>query len=172
MIRKRKVQLEHIAFLLVFYIFVFQDLIDQIMPVFGYADELFAALAIPISLIRLSRYGWKIKKKKNGYKSITLSILAFITIGLCGNVVYNYQPFLSAALPDLIINLKFWLAIYVTMRLFKRIDIDSYGKKIVRHVELTVLVLFAFTVLDYIFNLYPTTIRLIGIAKAGRYIIE
>lgn len=106
------------------------------ISIFGYLDELFAALAIPVAFCELQKKQYKVVISKQKRESrIVLLILLFSLLGLIGNLYYQYQPFFAAVLPDWFLNLKFWLSIYVAYNLFKNIDFQSYGKKISQHIK-------------------------------------
>lgn len=94
------------CFLLTF--FVLQNLLQQWMGPFQYADEMFALLAVFL-------LPWKLLKKKLrlSWSRETVLFVVFLAVfwvsGWCGFFRYRYQPFLNAA-KDSYVNLKFFLA--------------------------------------------------------------
>ena len=139
-------------FILVLYFFIFRDYLEHIIPVSRYVDELLSACAIPLFFLGSKREELKVKKK-------VPYILLFFLIAFMSTVVYKYQP-ISLGLGDVFLNIKFWLAIYVGTKLFKRFDLCKYANKISFHVKLITLFYFILFVLGNIFsNLFTYSIR-------------
>ena len=102
----------YVVFIIVFYLIIFRDFFLNYISIFGYLDELFAALAIPVAFCELQKKQYKIVISKQKRESrIVLLILLFSLLGLIGNLYYQYQPFFAAVLPDWFLNLKFWLLV-------------------------------------------------------------
>lgn len=150
----------YVVFIIVFYLIIFRDFFVNYISIFGYLDELFAALAIPVAFCELQKKQYKIVISKQKRESrIVLLILLFSLLGLIGNLYYQYQPFFAAVLPDWFLNLKFWLSIYVAYILFKNIDFQSCGKKISQHIKIVILLYLILILLDIIFNVFPGDYR-------------
>jgi hypothetical protein len=109
-------------------LFIFQAWIQTIIHPFQYFDELFAALAIPILIIK------KVSSSKAEVKkySFLLPVIAFLLAGVVSSFINNYQP-LENVLSDMFANLKFWLAMYVGYSIFNNLDIKRYASRIYRH---------------------------------------
>lgn len=149
-----RANISYIAFLIFLYIVIFVDLIIKYIPILGYWDEFIAALALPIWIIKESKKVIKIKKG-----SYNIWVFAFALCGLLGTAIYKYQPIISATIPDVIVCIKFWLAIYVGRRAFQKIDIDEYGRKIAGHIKFIISVFVALFLLDRVFNIFYGDIR-------------
>lgn len=147
----------YISFIMLFYMIIFRDLLEVYIPLASYLDELFAIMAIPIAINNLYKNRGVIRINRN---SSTIWLLGFILIGLFSNVVYRYQPFIKAVLPDILLNLKFWLSIFVGQQLFKDLDLDKFGKKIGYHVKFVIWIYVALILLDNIAGgIFPADIR-------------
>ncbi|WP_302809759.1 hypothetical protein, partial [Megamonas funiformis] len=134
-------------FLVVFYMLIFEDLFSLIIPLFKITDELIALSAILFFIYKLYKNKWKYHKNK-----MTLYLFLFVMITLIGNLRYNYQPILLAVLPDLFLSLKFWLALYIGMFLFSKLNFDIYGKNIGFHIKLVTNIFILLFIVDLIFG--------------------
>ena len=115
---------QYIFFILFLYFFLLKDWLEHTVPIFSFVDELIALLAIPIFF-----YNLFVKcRKKNG--SIWLFVTITVICGGIGNIIYNYQPIVQAALPDLLLYLKFWFCLYVGRLFLLGFEIQKYGKKL------------------------------------------
>lgn len=146
----------YIVFVFVFYLFVFKDFFENYISFLGLADEVFAALAFPIAFLRLIHNKWRVKKSGH---YISGFLCAYVGVCFLGSVAYQYQPFSSAVLPDLFLNIKFWLSIYVGSNLFVALDIEEYGRKIGNHVKMVTILFILLIIYDYIFNIFPGDVR-------------
>lgn len=151
-----KVNIRYIIFVFIIYIFIFSDLLSKYFSLIGYMDEIFALVAVPIFIYQLAINKYKIYKRKD---NLAVFVFLFILCGCLGNLLYKYQLVKTAVLIDLFLNLKYWLAIYVGIRLFSQIDFAVYGRKIGVHIKIIVWIYIVLTILDGIFNIFPNTIR-------------
>lgn len=85
--------------------------------------------------------------------------MLFLLITLMGSIVYNYQPWRVAVLPDLLLCAKFWLAIYVGRYMFKGWNVAKYAKRIMVHIRIVVIAFTLMILADYVFQLFPGGIR-------------
>ena len=122
---KLRINVPYILFIIYFYFFIFDPLLELWIPLAGYADELAAVAAIPIFAVNVIRERGIIRI--NGDKW-WLFITLFLCIGFIGNVVYQYQPLLQIAIPDLFLGAKFWLAIYTGKNIFSRLNIARFAE--------------------------------------------
>lgn len=136
------------------YVMLFRNLFDNYIPVLRFSDELFALLAFPIAICQLYINNWKIK-----LRSHTVFLILFFIITLIGNFVYSYQPLQRAVLPDMYLNMKFWLSIYIGIIVFSSIDIEQYGSRIGYHIKFIVWIYISLIVYDWIFKIFPGDIR-------------
>lgn len=146
----------YFVFVFVFYVIIFRKLFENYIPFLGFADEMFAALAFPIFFLKLGRNKWKIKRNK---KLIPLFLGSFVIVSFLGNLVYKYQPYFSAVFPDMFLNLKFWLSIYVGSEMFKKLDLERYGKKIGYHIKAVTILFILLVLADWVLDLFPGNIR-------------
>ena len=50
----------YVVFIIVFYLIIFRDFLVNYISIFGYLDELFAALAIPVAFCELQKKQYKV----------------------------------------------------------------------------------------------------------------
>lgn len=147
---KYRISKEHILFVILFYSLIFNELLVELIPYFSYEDELIAVMAVPLFVL----HRWNSK----GYKDdlgVLPWLIAFVVCGLTGSLIYNYQPFFDAALPDVLLCLKFWMCIYASKELFRYYDIAKYGRRILWHVKLLTWFFVGLTVLNMVLDLFP-----------------
>ena len=145
-----------VAFL---YIVVFIPLFTKRMDILNNWDELIAALAIPVGVLNFAKKKSVIISKKFVKWSYAPWITFAIIIALIGNLIFRYQPFLKAVLPDLYITIKFWLAIYVGINIFGGFEFTKYGKRFSYHIKAILIVFAVLFILDKVFNIFPGDIR-------------
>ena len=144
-------------FILVFYLFVFVTAIEKIFPLMKYLDELYAVLAIPLFVLELKEKNGKIIWRK--YSSVGWIVL-FCLMGIISSMIYRYQPIVKTMLPDLLLNIKFWLSIYVSYSLFGNMNLDFFGKKIGLHIKIIVCIFVMLILGDsFIKEIFPGYIR-------------
>ena len=132
-----KVSRKYLLFIFLFYTLLFNEPLTNIVPFFGYEDELLAVFAIPLWTISL------IKKKRRDVKTgSTPYVVGFLLCCLSGSLLYKYQPFVQVVLPDLLLCSKFWLCIYTGAVIFRNLDIIKYAKNIYLHVRIMVWLYF------------------------------
>lgn len=133
---KIKINKEKIIFVFFFYFFLLRDVLEQSFALFGYVDELIALLAIPLFFLRL-----RDRKALFSKDSYTQYIFLLVLLGVLGNAFFQYQP-IAAVLSDLLLVLKFWLAIYVGRNIAGIFSIERNADFIYLHVKF-VSILFA-----------------------------
>lgn len=157
MLVSKKQKHAYYIFIALLYYFLLRDFLEQRISVFGYMDELLAALALPIFLLRVFKARASLlHKNKDSY---WLWIWIMVLSGLLGNVIFHYQPFIKAALPDLFLCIKFWLWIEVGRYLYRRLDIDRYATKIYRHLKVITWFYVAMTLMDNMLHIFPANMR-------------
>lgn len=130
---------------------------ENYISVFGVADEIFAAMAIPIFIYKLFAVQNSILRiSKSGYG---IYITIFIASGLCGSLVFNYQSFWRTALPDAFLCCKFWLAIYTGSYMFRKFSIHQADKRIFSHIKIIVWLFTILTLVDYVFHIFYADYR-------------
>lgn len=139
------------AFVVFMYIFVFQQLLQDISSVFQYADELFSGLAIVAFILDIANK----RKIGRGNKYMILCMGIVVTCGLWSSWAYQYQS-AKAVFSDLLVVIKFFMSVYVGERMFGKVVEDAYARNFIRRHAIFVVCMFAFlTVLDYVFDLFP-----------------
>lgn len=150
-----KIKLDKFIVILFFYILIFQNLIQNIIPIFKYFDELFVPISIFYMICNLikNKKNRKIEKQDMVINIFTIIVMA---IGILSNIIYNYQE-MNAVVGDVLIFLKFFSALYMG----KVIKDNRYLKErdILVHTKFIICILGILTILNYIFTLFPADIR-------------
>lgn len=147
---------KYLLFVGVFYLLLFQSPLTNFFSGFGYSDELIALAAVPFSMFKLKKNEFRIKKRKDG---LLIELIVFSTVGILGNLKYNYQPMASVALTDLFLCLKFWLAIYTGKALFTTMDLKKNSHGIFFHVKVMICLFCLLTLVDNVAHIFPANIR-------------
>lgn len=142
---------QYVLFLFLFYTLIFNDLLVDYIPLFKYEDELIALMALPLFALRMLS-----RRKLTAGTGAAPYIFGFAVCSLLGSFYFRYQPFLTTALPDLLLCLKFWLCIYTAKELFRDFDIERFARKIFCHVKLITWVFLGLTVINSVFHIYPS----------------
>ena len=142
-----------VAFL---YYAIFRDVLEQYVWGAKYLDEVISLLAIPVFVFRLRKNNFMVQWRREGYGRW---ILLFGIIGLISSIVYQYQDFVSVALLDFLLCVKFWLAIYVGKYIFGDMRLAKYAIRIYVHVMIITTLYMVLFALDWMFNLFDSEIR-------------
>lgn len=148
-------------FVICFYLFVFQNVIQNIIPILKYYDEFMSFFILPIGLVSYLFHGGKIELYKEE-KIIIICVFAFTYLGLLANLTYEYQP-LNAVIKDLCVVLKFFF-MYFTSRICLNIEFILENKKSINlQVKLLAYLLSILTILNYCFTIWPSNSYRMGI---------
>ena len=137
-------------FLFLFYTLIFNEVLVKIISVFQYEDELIAVAALPLFVLRM----FSRRKVRDPHGTMPY-VVGFLLCSLLGSLYFQYQPFLSAVLPDVLLCSKFWLCIYTAKELFRDFDLQKHGKRVFFHVKLITWLFLVLMFLDLIFDLFP-----------------
>lgn len=140
-----------LLFLFFFYGFLFNEQLSGLIPWFGYGDELLAVLAIPLYVLRNLK-----RRERRNRTGAAPYVAGFAVCGLIGSLVYGYQAFFAAALPDLLLCVKFWLCIYTAGTLFRGFDIVRFADRIFTHIRLITWAFFFLSGINLIFGMFPS----------------
>lgn len=147
-----KIKIDKLIVILFFYALIFQNLIQNIIPIFKYLDELFVPIAIFYMVYSL------ITRRKIAKKDMVIyvSLMIVVIIGVLSNIMYNYQK-VNAVIGDILIFLKFFAALYVG----KIIKEKGYLKEgeILKHAKFIICILGILTIFNYVFKLFPSDMR-------------
>lgn len=148
----RKFNFLYIMLIITIYLFVFQPALTELNPVFDYWDEFFAICFFPILFFRLIKFKCIKAKKIDFY--LFLFCCLFLIIGLIPNIKMKFQGIIPVLL-DILLNMKFYLAIFVAIYLFSNINFKKYRSKFEFHANITIVILFILMILDQIFKIFP-----------------
>lgn len=147
----KKKSLVYNFFVFSIYILCFQYYLENQVHFLKYIDELYSFLFIPVILIY-------VKKQKISFNSKSVILLTMIIIcGLLSNVIYKYQS-IPYIIMDIILFLKFFMALGLSNFLFKEDLFEGENnKKLQFHVRLIIIILLFSTIINYAFNLWPNS---------------
>lgn len=139
--------------------FILQNWFQQWYQPFQYADEAFAALAIPLCFLKIAQKKFQIVWTKEKIL-FAVFFLLFLVSGWCGFFKYHYEPFLNAA-KDFYVNIKFFLAIVASYFIFADGDIDYKGMKQKVWIAANAItsILFVLCVMDLCFGIFESDMR-------------
>lgn len=142
-------------FILIVYIFVFQEVLQRKIPPLRYFDELFALSAVAIFLIKMKR-----KSEYGRYYTIEkIGVFFIVIIGSISSLISQYQSLLVSLL-DMFLVLKFFLSVYVGYSVFSDILFEKDAKRLIRiNVCVIATVFICLSVIDYVFKIYETSER-------------
>lgn len=140
----------------------FQNALEKLWGPFSYIDEGVALIGAVWGLYEIAIVQRCRPTKEQLWVGIPL--LAFVVVGLTGNLLYRYQP-LKAVIVDLYTNLKFFFAIGTGYFLFRGADWEELKKTGSFCARGIVLALFLIFLADRVFDIWPGQIRY-GISSA------
>lgn len=142
-------------FLFFMIILVFQNFIQQFIPIFQYADELIAVYSFLMIIFNFSIN--KFRVEKNNLK-ILLVVIMLCFFGIFGTLINGYQT-LSVSILQMMLFIKFYL-VYLA---FDNINIrdlsEKYKMKICSWIKRIIIFLFILTIANYVFKIWPLYYR-------------
>lgn len=136
-LKDKRERYSYYLFLIFLYYFVFNQIFVEYIAVLGYVDELLAFIAIPLFVSQQ----FFSDSNSIGIRWYNVFLLLFLMITALSSTINKIQPLFEAVLPDLFLNAKFWLALYVGRCGFSYLNYEVYGKKIVIHIQRIILIL-------------------------------
>ena len=138
--QRNRMKVSRFVFLLLLYMFIFNDLLQVYIPSFGYLDEIIALFSVPFFLFDIKKFG--LKYKKGNY---TVYIVLLVIVGFLGNILYHFQN-VSAAVLDAFLCIKFWLVLYVGRKLFANFSIKENANVLYRHIKMITILFVIMTI--------------------------
>ena len=147
---KKNIIIIGVIFLL---IILFADFLSQIFPLFKFIDELIPVILGGLLLLKVFRKKFSKKNNKILYNTLIISICLIIvgTIGVLGNLIYDYQSF-SSIISDLIVVFKGFVTYVLATFLFTD-DVFEENKVLINTIIRGITV--AFFILIIINSIYP-----------------
>ena len=130
---------------------LYQDLLQQYVPVFKSVDEFIGFVFLPVVFIL---YIYKNEKLYKEEQIIIFLYILFILTGIISSLVNKFQS-LSAAISDLVIVSKFLGGYFFARICFGGVILMDYRKYIRATFRTITTVTFVITLLDIIFNVFP-----------------
>lgn len=158
---KNKYNISSYFFILWIVLFSIQNISEQYLNI-SFVDEMYALMIFPIAFFYYRNRNIKIKKRD---LIVVIAFFLFVTSGFIGNFKYEYQDW-NLVLVDLLTNLKFFMAIAVSLMLFDLNKLKRDQKIILIVIKSIVLILFLIFLFDRIFNIFPNSEYRYGIKTA------
>jgi len=149
-----KKNFEITTFLILFYLFVFQDLIQSIIPLFKYFDELYILIGLCIAVVVFFKREEIVKVNK----FYIVGGAIFVFFGILSSIVNHYQS-IFVSISDLFLNLKFLIGMYLGKVFFSNINEAEFKTKVSKHAKIIIIVFFVGTILNYLFGWSTGEIR-------------
>lgn len=146
-----KKELKMILYIFVWYILLFQSVIQTYIKAFQFFDELLAILFFPVVICYILKNRGKVYITKTSI-IIILSLCIITILGLYSNIKYGYQS-AQYVLSDLLVFLKFFL-VYFLIKIVNKKDIKYYKRITIANVEIVTIVLVILTILNAIFGIF------------------
>lgn len=138
-------------FVIIIYISVFQNALESYIPIIKNFDEILAVAFFPCLIVRLiNRKSLKIKKYD---LIISLCLIGVLFVGLYANLKFQLQSMKQASI-DILLIYKFFLVYFLFLD-FSKNGLEENSKMIVMHLKIITIILFLFTLVNYVFKLYP-----------------
>ena len=147
---QKKVSWKYLIFIFLLYTFLFNEPLSSVIPAFGYEDELLAVAAVPIWIAVAAK-----KKKIPKNPGEAPFVLGFLLCSLLGSIVFNYQPFLKVALPDMLLCTKFWLCIYTGRAVINNLNIRRYAGNLYFHIRIVTWFYFLLSIINLATGIFP-----------------
>ena len=148
-------KIKFICAIVVFYLLIFQDFLQNKIHLFHYFDEALAFSVFPLAIYLIFYKKESIFKKTINKIFYGLFTLVFL-IGFVSTLVYHIQPF-GIALSDMIVFSKFFFAYSISELLISEDFVSKYRREICLNVRIVAAILFVSTILNYIFKIWSIT---------------
>lgn len=144
-----------ILYIFLLYILILQPFLQKKIEIFQYTDEVFALILFGCAIIKIIKNNKKIKVSKRNIIIISC-LLAILCLGLLSNIIFGYQE-LKYVVADIIVFYKFYLVYFSFGFILKnRINEENGEKTIYFHIKLITVILTILTLLNYIFEIFPS----------------
>ena len=155
-VNNKNKNLVYYSLITIMYILLFQNIIQKYIGIFRYFDEALAMITFPIILFNILKKKTLKIKKYDFYILVSLIIIGFI--GIYSSLKYEYQP-IYIALLDMILIYKFFLVYYLGSYINNNGNLYNYKNRIIGHLKLITIIFFIFTIINYIFHIFPSSYR-------------
>jgi len=150
--KKKAINIKMFFLYICIYILLFQNFLQNYIPIIQYYDELLSILAIPIAIIYMVNKGDYKIKKYNIY-----IVVLYLTIVFCGffsSFRYNLQPDI-AVFSDFLLVSKFFLTYFLSEMLFDIKLINHEKAQMSRSIKCTIIVFFILSILNFALKIWP-----------------
>ena len=150
-----KINIKYMLFVIVLYILVFQNMIQEYIVIFKYFDEFLALLGLIVVISKII-----LNKSKGLREDKTILFLLFLIflLGIISNIKYDFQS-LEYVLTDVILIFKFFLVYFLGKQTIKYEFLNKYKKKLMFHIKLIIMLLMILTILNYTVGLFEADYR-------------
>lgn len=131
----------------------------NVISIFTYWDEIYALTCLPLLLLYYQSHKCGAKNCK-----IVVCLAIFCVSGIVGDIFTEYSTFFGVA-SDLLLNLKFFMAIFSTEVIFKEQDIIDYRPKLQKHLDILTFIFIFLFFIDRLFHIFPVYEMRFGITS-------
>ena len=153
--RKSSDKLKTNVFIFLTFILVFQNFFQQFISIFQYVDEIIAVWSFFVIIYDL--YINNFRMSKDDLETILLLCILSI-IGIISSIRFEYQT-LKISFIQFLLFIKFYLVYLAFANLKIRNVSDKNKKKICKNIKFILLFLLFFTILNYVFKIWPAGYR-------------
>ena len=157
---KTQYSIREISLIVLFYLLLLQNVIQEQVSLVGYLDESVALLGIAVLIFRFITKENVVLKKTELF--LFCGLLVFLAAGLCGNLIFKYQQ-LEPTVKDIFACLKFFLALIAGEAFIRSEEIEERTNVLVSHSKFAILVLFVMLLLDILFGTFATNEKRYGL---------
>lgn len=141
-------------------IIFFNNFFEKYIPYASYTDEMLCLLFLVIGIVYVCKDKGRVIVNKE-QKNIMLCMFLLFLIGIMGNIMYGYMPFISVIVRDVIVTFKFFIIYLIGRKIIIKNDIQLNSEKLICITKIIITVIFVFGII----NLFVNT----GIADEVRY---
>lgn len=141
-------------------IIFFNNFFEKYIPYASYTDEMLCLLFLVIGIVYVCKDKGRVIVNKE-QKNIMLCMFLLFLIGITGNIMYGYMPFISVIVRDVIVTFKFFIIYLIGRKIIIKNDIQLNSEKLICITKIIITVIFVFGII----NLFVNT----GIADEVRY---
>lgn len=121
----------------------------SVISAFKYWDEVYALSCIPMLILSYKKSFFSKEDIR-----LTVYLCLFSIAGIVGNIITKCAT-LQAAISDLFLNIKFFMALFATTYLFRKQDIRKYNNRIKIHIRFLTIVFICLFLIDRLIHIFP-----------------
>jgi len=154
---KLKINIKYSITLVCMYILIFQNVLQNFIPIIQYFDEILALSVIPLFIIRTTNKKTKLKFCNRDFIIIFL-IITLLFDGFLASSIYKIQP-INISLSDALLVAKFFFTYFLAKICLDFEFIEKNKNKFKKHINFLLIIFLFLTIFNYIFKIWPGEYR-------------